>query len=55
MPRVNGAIGEDYLGGADVKATIVLISLGHSIRQLFRTDVVEVCALFDVVAGKEKA
>lgn len=53
VPRVNGAIGENYPGGADVVAPIVLIGTGHGLCQLFGTDVVEVCALFHMVTGRE--
>lgn len=53
MPWINRAIGENYLGGANAISTVALVGLGHGLRQLFGTDVVEVCALLHVVAVGE--
>ena len=51
MPGVDGPIGEDYPGGVDVVATIVLISLCHRLCQCLSTHIVQVCTLLDVVPG----
>ncbi len=55
VPGVNGPVGENYPAGADVIGAVILVGLGHGLRQLLGTDIVEVCTLFHVISGGENA
>lgn len=55
VPGVNGPVGKNYSAGADVIGAVILVGLGHGLRQLLSTDIVEVCTLFHVIPrGEEK-
>lgn len=54
MPGVNGPVGKNYSGGADVIAAVILIGQGHGLCQLLGADIVEVCTLFHIIPVDEK-